>query len=107
MYLCLIYAVPQFARWLPTSKPRVQSQVTSYEIHDGRSGIGAGSSPIFFGFPLLIIISPLPHAHFFPEHGSRRDFFLRGEQQHFHECRYLRPILLRKYLGAYVDWTED
>jgi hypothetical protein len=34
-------------------------RVTSCEIRSGRSSIAAGSPPVFFGFPLLIIISPL------------------------------------------------
>lgn len=41
---------------LLTVEVRVQSQETSYKIHGGTRGIGAGIFPSFFDIPLLIII---------------------------------------------------
>jgi hypothetical protein len=38
-------------RWLIDTEARVQSQVTSWEIRGGRSGVGARFSPIPSVFP--------------------------------------------------------
>jgi hypothetical protein len=52
--------VPQAVRrYLLIAEVPVQSRFTSFEIRGRRSGIGAGFSPSFFGFPLLVIIRPL------------------------------------------------
>jgi hypothetical protein len=42
---------------------QVESQVTSRDICGGQIGIGADFSPSFFGFSLLITVTPLPHTH--------------------------------------------
>jgi hypothetical protein len=44
-------------------KSQVRSQVTLCEIGGAKSGTGAGFTPSFFCFPLLIIIPPLLHTH--------------------------------------------
>jgi hypothetical protein len=54
-------------RWLFTAETRVQSRVTSSEIHGGRSGWDYSRFVSqFFGAPLLIIIPPLLHTHLSP-----------------------------------------
>jgi hypothetical protein len=56
-YFETVRAIAQTARrWFPTAEIRVQSQVTSCEIRDGRSGTDAGYFSEFFGPPLLIIV---------------------------------------------------
>jgi hypothetical protein len=48
------------------AEPRVKTRVTSWEICGGRIATGAGFSPSFFGFPMLIVITPLAHTNLSP-----------------------------------------
>jgi hypothetical protein len=68
------FVITQAVRqWLLTAEARVQFQVTSCEIHGGRTGTKAGFISgffiiiiFFFFITLLIIISPLLYTHLSP-----------------------------------------
>jgi hypothetical protein len=57
--------------WRLTKEPRIWSQATSWEIHGGQSGMGAG-------FPLLIISPPLLHTHLSPPPERAAQYHILG-----------------------------